>query len=120
MHWKETRIPLRPLRIYFADGSFCRGTFEINNWVMGLLKKGAMCPVSLLPWCAFVLRECEVMVWWPPSPAMWCGRGHAVTVTLLHKICMPYQKRQNVKLVLAGYLLNLKNGFRVKTKASFC
>lgn len=52
----------------FADGSFSRGTFEINNWVIGLLKKGAVCPVSLLSWCAFVPRECMVMVWCAPHP----------------------------------------------------
>lgn len=68
MHWKDTRIALS------SGGAlhmrFLQGTFEINKWVMGLLKKGATCPVSLLPWCVFMLRECVVMVWWPPTPAM--------------------------------------------------
>lgn len=80
------KIPGYPLdhsRQGFADGSFSRGTFEINNWVMGLLKKGAVCPVSLLSWCAFVPRECMVVVWCPPHPCsvMPCGRTHNVTWT---------------------------------------
>lgn len=58
-----------------------------------------------------------------PCNGMRCGRGHTATWTSgysLHKICIHYQKRQNVKLGLAGYLLNSKNVFRVKTKSSLC
>lgn len=72
---------------------------------MGLLKKGAVCPVSLFLWV--MPTECMVTVWWPPTPAMGCDVGGAtlplgLQVTLLHKICIHYLKRQNVKLGLAG------------------